>query len=73
MKDYDNPYRQQLEFLDQVRACRKCRPEPEQQEKPVKETSEKNPPVDKKKRQKKDVVADSGLKIVSTGGKRNKK
>ena len=41
MKDYDNPYRQQLEFLDQVRACRKCRPEPEQREKPVKETSEK--------------------------------
>lgn len=72
MKDYDNPYRQQLEFLDQVRACRKNRPEPEKEE-PVQEPHEKNPPVDKKKPQKDVIVNDGGLKIVSTGRKRTKK
>lgn len=72
MKDYDNPYRQQLEFLDQVRACRKNRPEPEKEE-TVQESPEKNPPVDKKKSQKKVAMNDDGLKIVSTGkGKRRK-
>ena len=72
MKDYDNPYRQQLEFLDQVRACRKNRPEPGKEE-PVQESPEKNPPVDKKKPQKKVAMNDDGLKIVSTGkGKRRK-
>lgn len=72
MKDYDNPYRQQLEFLDQVRACRKCRPEPEREE-TAQEPPEKNPPVDKKKPQKDVIVNDGGLKIVSTGRKRTKK